>query len=26
MIYEIDRMDAKHITPVDGRETLFVVS
>ncbi|MGF6308952.1 hypothetical protein ABIB82_002589 [Bradyrhizobium sp. i1.8.4] len=25
MIYEIDQLDAKLITPVDGRETLFVM-
>jgi len=26
MIYEIDQLDAKHITPVDDRETLSVVA
>jgi len=26
MIYEVDQLDAKHITPVDGLETLFVMS
>jgi len=26
MIYEIDQLDAKHITPVDDRETLSLVN